>query len=341
MKKNSLLLICSCYLFAHSASTQPYRNLVFEGAGIRGIAYVGAIKVLEEKNILTTIDKIGGTSAGAIAALAVALGYNSGEIEKLIYDMKLQKFNDGRFLFFGGISRVNRNYGWYRGKAFTTWLEKIIFAKTGDADITFQQFKERHFKDLYVTGTSLNQQQLLVFSNESYPDMKVKDAVRISMSIPLYFEAVFIDSTGHVIDKEYASGYYHIMVDGGIMGNFPIFIFDKHSVENGRANRVADPSTLGLRIDTPEQIDYDTRQKGIAPIPIYHFKNYMSAFYNYAIENLNRRTLTAEDWKRTVSISSGHIGPKIRKLSLAEKNTLITNGHDAMENFLNKSMNAK
>jgi NTE family protein len=337
MKHLITLLVSLTFLISdHPVVAQPYRNLIFEGAGIRGIAYVGCIKVLEEKSLLPGIEKVGGTSAGAIAALTVALGYSSSEIEKIIYDTRIQKFNDGRFFFFGGISRVNRHYGWYRGKAFTHWLEKIIEAKTGDADITFRQLKERQFKNLYVTGTSLNQQRLLVFSNESFPDMKIKDAVRISMSIPLYFEALFIDSTGRVIDKKQASGNYHIAVDGGLMGNFPIFIFDRQTGEKGTSGRVADPSTIGLRIDTPEQISYDIQRKGIAPMPINHFRNYMSAFYNYVLENLNRGSLTPEDWQRTVSISSGDVGPKIRKLSFDEKSRLIANGTRAMEKFITK-----
>ena len=41
---------------------------------------------------------------GAIAALLVALGYDAGEIKEITYNTKLQKFNDGKFFFFGGIS---------------------------------------------------------------------------------------------------------------------------------------------------------------------------------------------------------------------------------------------
>lgn len=61
----------------------------------------------------------------------------------------------------------------------------------------------------------------------------------------------------------------------------------------------------------------------------------MAAFYSYAIENLNRVPLISEDWERTVSISSGDIGPKIRKLSVEEKDLLIGNGYAAMERFCN------
>jgi len=321
-------------LFSWMARSQSYKNLVFEGAGIRGIAYVGTLKELENRNVLSQIEKVGGTSAGAIAALCVALGYSSQDIEKIIYETKIQRFNNGKFFFVGGIVRTNHNYGWYRGHAFTRWLEEVIESKTHDTNITFQQLHDRGFRDLYITGTSLNHQKLIVFSADTYPDMKVKDAVRISMSIPLYFEPVFIDSTGQILDKKSAGNSSDVMVDGGLTGNFPIFIFDSTSTENGKPLRVANLETLGFRIDTPDQIEYDDKSYGLAPVAITRFNNYVGAFYTYVIENLNRKDLTPLDWQRTVSISSGNIGPKVRRLSQDEKNLLITNGQMATRQFL-------
>ena len=69
----------------------------------------------------------------------------------------------------------------------------------------------------------------LSFRMETYPEMKIKDAVRISMSVPLYFEAVFIDSAGQVLNNKNLSGHFDVMVDGGPTGNFPISIFDSLS----------------------------------------------------------------------------------------------------------------
>jgi NTE family protein len=229
---------------------------------------------------------------------------------------------------------MNRNYGWYQGKAFLTWLEEVIEKKTGNADITFREMREKKFLDLYVTGTSLNHQKLIVFSADTYPEMKIKDAVRISISIPLYFKAVLIDSVGHVHARKHFSEEMDIMVDGGLTGNFPLFVFDSLSIEKGQVIRIANRETIGLRIDTPEQIAYDKKAQGLAPIRIGRFRNYVGAFYNYVIENLNRPGLTNEDWKRTVSISSGSIGPKVKRLSKAEKRTLFTNGQVAIQQFL-------
>ena len=325
----SLLIVSTTFLHA-----QTFENIVFEGAGVRGIAYVGAIKEMESRNMLSSISKTGGTSAGAIAALTLALGYNPNEIEHIIYDTKIQRFNDGRFFFAGGIARINKNYGWYRGDAFTRWLEKIIEGKTGNPNITFRELHERNFRDLYVTGTSLNHQKLIVFSYENYPHMKVKDAVRISMSIPLWFEAVTIDSIGRVVNKRTNPKYFDIMVDGGLTGEFPIFMFDSLAKDN---NRIANIKTIGCRIDAPDQIVFDQTQSGLAPFEIKKFRNYIGAFYSYVIESMNRSQLTSADWQRSVSISSGNIGPKIRRLSIAEKNMLIKNGQEAMCDFLTRT----
>jgi NTE family protein len=326
------MMVLSCY-------SQCYKNLVFEGAGVRGIAYAGALAELENRNILSQIENVGGTSAGAIAAMCVALGYSSKDIQRITDETKLQRFNDGSFLFLGGFARLNRNYGWYRGDVMIKWLEKIIVEKTQNADITFAELHAQGFRDLYVTGTSLNHQRLILFSWETYPNMKIKDAVRISMSIPLYFEAVSIDSVGNVLGKKNRTEDMDIMVDGGVTGNFPIFIFDSVAVVNGSHVRISNPLTLGLRIDTPQQIQYDVQQKGLAPIAIHSFRNYVGAFYGYVIENLNREALTTADWERTISISSAHIGPKIRKLSTDEKDLLMGTGRVATQRFLNKFCN--
>jgi NTE family protein len=315
--------------------TQNIRNLVFEGAGIRGIAYSGAIKELEEKNILKDIQRVGGTSSGAITALLLSIGYSADEITSIVNSTPFKKFNDGRFLFFGGINRMEKYFGWYRGQKFTKWLSGLVEAKTNNADITFEELKEKGYKDLYVTGTCLNKQALIVFSAENYPRMKVKDAVRISMSIPLYYESVFIDSAGKVVDHPKNKTGLDVMVDGGFIANFPIRIFDSTKYNNNAKPNQFTPNneTLGFRIDRKDQIENDLAGKSLAPMDVNSFRDYIGAFYNIIIENLNRQTLTHADWERTVSISDGNVGPRVRKLPADELNILITNGSIATKDY--------
>ncbi|WP_226163281.1 patatin-like phospholipase family protein [Hymenobacter terricola] len=67
------MLLCAG---AATAGAQPaasrYRNLVMEGGGIRGIAYGGALLELEQQGILRGLERVGGTSAGAIQAALLA-----------------------------------------------------------------------------------------------------------------------------------------------------------------------------------------------------------------------------------------------------------------------------
>lgn len=341
MLQRSISIILSItFCFALSTSAQSPRNIVFEGAGIRGIAYCGALQKMEEQNWLPNVQRVGGTSAGAITALAVALGYNSAGIKELVTSTAFKKLNDGQFMFVGGINRMNKYFGWYRTKKTDEWLGKIIAAKTGDADITFKQLKEKGFKELFVTGTCLNKQQLIIFSHETYPDMKIRDAVRISMSIPLYFEAAFIDAKGNTFYHPKERTGLDIVVDGGITGNFPIRMFDstKYLDNNSTVNQfIINKETIGLRIDTDEQISKDkNNENSLAPFDVNSFKAYLSAFYNMVIENLNRQQLTKEDWERTISISNGDIAPRIRKMKKEEIELLINNGMNGFINFKKK-----
>lgn len=318
-----------------NAQTPSYKNLVFEGAGIRGIAYAGVLEEFEKARLLDSITKVGGTSAGAIIALTLSLGYNAQEINQLIYKTNFNKFNDGRFFFIGGLHRVNKKYGWYRGAKVSSWLEELIDQKTQDSEITFSELHNKGFRDLYVTATCLNKQKLIIFSYETYPDMKIKDAVRISMSIPLYFEAVFIDSTGAVITKPGDRTDLDVVVDGGIIGNFPIQIFDSLASNTPDSKiRIANPGTIGIRIDSETQIKYDHTSKELAPIRIDGLSHYMEAFYSMVLENLNRNQLTPDDWKRTISVSSVNIGPRVKKLSPSQKENLISSGKKSALQFL-------
>ena len=310
----------------HGQAPATVKNLVFEGAGVKGIAYCGVVQEMESKKLMDSIECVGGTSSGAIVALMISLGYSGKEIENIIVKTKFNKFNDGKFFFIGGINRMKKHYGWYKGKKIERWFEEIIKEKTGSENTTFEELRQAGFKDLYITGTSLNKQKAVVFSYDTYPQMKIKDAVRISVGIPLYFEPVYMDSTGAIFSRPKQKKGLDMMVDGGILENFPIHIFDiTHPAEK----------TIGFRIDNVAQIESDKKDKTLVDIPIENLNLYFRAFYTIIMENLNRQRLTASDWERTVSISDGDVLPRVRELSKEEVSMLIQNGRKAVQGRFN------
>ena len=71
-----------------------FRNLIFEGGGVKGIAYIGAMKVLEEKGVMENVLRVGGTSAGAINATLVALGFTNDEQRGILQKLDFNNFMD-------------------------------------------------------------------------------------------------------------------------------------------------------------------------------------------------------------------------------------------------------
>jgi NTE family protein len=339
------------------ASPSHYRNLVLEGGGIRGIAYGGALQELESRGVLASLVRVGGTSAGAIQAALLAVGYSAQEIIDVVNATPVQRLNDGRFIFFGGTHRLVKQYGWYRGDEFSAYLSELVARKTQQPNLTLGELhtlalaQPGRYRDLYTTGTNLTTQRTQVFSHETNPTMRVADAVRISMSIPLYFRAVLLDGQNNVITGPPAPGQpVQVLVDGGLLANYPIDLFDKPrylpaglaaASPDARGN-VFNPETLGLRLDRADQIACDTTATGrqqLAPYAITDFNSYVGALYTVALENLN--PVAPADWQRTISINFLGFSPKIKRISSTQKQQLMASGRAGVQAFFSKTQAQK
>lgn len=318
-----------------------------EGGGVRGLAYSGALEVLDKKGILSNIENVAGSSAGAIAGLIVALGYSSHEIDSVLQNLKIGEFNDGKF-FFSKIRRIKKEYGMYKGEKFEAWLAHLIEFKTGDADITFNDLHQMHindkkFKNFFCTGTNISRQRLEILSWKTQPNMKLRTAVHISSCIPFYFIPVAIDSGGNEVSQKYTTVNYDLYLDGGMLCNYPINIFDS-CVSKGNpltCNEVIyNRQTLGLKLERGDQIDeYNQNKTDIAPYDIKNMKQYSSAVMNLMMESVNRKSPDLANEKgRTIYISYGDISGQPRKVSIEEKNILHNSGEFAASNFLSSSM---
>lgn len=272
----------------------------------------------------------------------------------MVNNTPVQRLNDGRLIFFGGSTRLLKQYGWYRGDQFTSYLSNLVARKTQNPNLTLGQLHELaqqgKGRDLYVTGTNLTTQRTDVFSYETHPNLRVADAVRISMSmsIPLYFRAVLLDEQGEVVRKPAKDQRVNVLVDGGLLANYPFNLFDHaRYLPPGTATPAAEghlinPETLGLRLDRAEQIAYDTQPDGrrqLAPYDIHDFGSYMGAFYTLAIENLNPTAST--DWPRTVSINTLGFNPKIKQVSAAQKQSLVDSGRQGVQDFFARTQAKK
>jgi len=324
-----------------------FRNLVFEGGGMRGIAYVGAMRVMEQHRALKHICRVGGTSAGAINALVYALGYDLSEQRNILASTDFKKFMDDSFGFIRDIQRLAEDFGWYKGDYFKSWIGDLIEQKLGKRDATFNDLKNAGRPDLYVIGTNLTTRYAEVFSHERHSDMPLATAVRISMSIPLFFAAMRYGPRQDVY------------VDGGVVLNYPIKLFDRekyidmkneayaarsadyYNKQNalfaeekpGRSPYVYNKQTLGLRLDTREEIAlfrYNEPPKGK---PIQGFTDYARALIGSIMHVQENQHLHEDDWHRTIYINTLDVGTTDFALKKEKKAELIQSGIDCAEKY--------
>ena len=308
---------------------------------MRGVAYTGVFEILDSLQILSNIERVGGTSAGAIQACLLAVGYTPAEIRTLAANLPLKQFNDGAWFPGSGIKRLRKEFGWYKGENIGRWIEQCIAAKTGNGDISFEELHQQRatkgYKDLYITGTDLTYQCLRVFSHENYPNMRIRDAVRISLSIPLYYKAVLIDDQGTVYDEPQPDKILHVMVDGGALSNYPLFLFDSLKYINPTAEEanafIENPQTLGLLMEMPEQIEYNKRRSGNYPIPINTMRDYIKALYVTLIDKASPEANKTDSLRRTLSISNLNLSGRVRKLPPATIDALIESGREGGRRF--------
>ncbi|WP_437324496.1 patatin-like phospholipase family protein [Sorangium sp. So ce381] len=307
------------------------RNLVFQGGGVKGMAYVGAIDELEKRNALAAVTSVAGTSAGAITAALLAVGAGAEQVGRILRSTDFTSFMDGGGWVVGGTVRLFDGYGIHPGKAFETWLRAQIAELTGvltgraQPDLTFgdlQALAAQHpgrARALYVVTTNLTRQVAEVFSAEAHADVPVYQAVRMSMSIPLFFEAY-----------PFRGDLY---VDGGVSWNYPIDLFDgthRRPILGllGKAVGI-NPGTLGFSLGTKAQID--SAKDGWRPLParIDGLEGYVKSLTSFILDTSTLRHLDSAAIQRTVFIDNANIPTTDFEITPAQMDALIENGAEA------------
>lgn len=323
----------------------PFKNLVFEGGGVKGIAYVGVMKVFEKEKILDKIERVGGTSAGSINAVLFATGFSNQETQNILSELNFNDFKDDSWGVLNDMNRLKNEFGWFKGDYFSDWIGELLKTKTGSANITFKALKEHTEKDLYVYASNLSTKFGEIYSPEHTPRMRVVDAVRRSMSIPLFFRAVRDDRKD-------------VFVDGGAINNYPVKIFDRKKYLNGDDSMFRIPNyyekenkllaeispksspyiynkeTLGFRLDSEKEIGVFRDGQEPQHTEIANFLDYTMQLIGTVLAVQDSQHLHEDDWHRTVYINTLGVGTTDFDLSDTKKKELVASGKKAAESYL-------
>lgn len=174
-------------------------TLIMKGGGVKGLAYVGAVRELEKYYNFTWF---AGTSAGAIAASLLAIEYTTDKLEE---ELRRKDFKD--FLDAGPIKalwNILSKGGLYESHTFRTWLDSLFNTKIKSVEaLPLSKFPKR----LTVYASRRNK-KALIFDSEKNKDVSASFAVRCSMSIP----GVFTPQRDQGLR----------IFDGGMQNNYPV-----------------------------------------------------------------------------------------------------------------------
>ena len=255
---------------------------IFEGGGAKGVAHVGALKAVQENGL--DIIGVAGTSAGALAAVLIAIGleaddifdvtgvnshileqYNLSPVDVLgkngwnaLCGLRRSGHRNIRWIALGGVvlsfalSRRNTKALWNIYRKFgllstatirsfvnTVIRDRLIKIKA-DSGLDFEIPDEVTFRDLAgniptivplkIVATNVDLQQLQVFDATLTPNVVIAEAVAASIAIPIVFRPAEIPSFG--------PGRF---ADGGLVSNFPIWVFTEEKLAFERENAAQPP----------------------------------------------------------------------------------------------------
>jgi NTE family protein len=196
-------------------------DAVFEGGGVKGIALVGAVCCLEDSGYRW--QRLAGTSAGAIVASLLAVGYTGTELKDILMNLNYLMFLDKNIVqsvpIIGKPISIFKYKSIYSGQFIETWLRELFEAK---GKKKFGDISVNGVSKLKVIATDITKRDILILPDDLIKydidpmEFEIAKAVRMSISLPFYFNPVKLN---------YAKGSSYI-VDGGLLSNFPVWIFD-------------------------------------------------------------------------------------------------------------------
>ncbi len=184
------------------------RWYVFSGGGMRGLSYIGALEVLGAVAgaSATTNRAYAGVSIGALVAFLCYIGKTTSELRAIAYDLdfaSLQHVDEDTVL------GILDTCGIDDGAGLAAFLERLLITAGFKPSATFGDLVGATCASaLRVYATRLADGVLVEFSRRASPGVRVVDALRASMALPLYFTPVVIDGMAYV--------------DGGLVNNYPM-----------------------------------------------------------------------------------------------------------------------
>lgn len=290
-----------------------YIDGVFSGGGVKGFALIGAYQAIEEKGL--KFKRVAGTSAGSIIAALIAANYSSQEVYKLINELELRDFLDQRKTILP--TQITKwfllywHMGLYKGNKLEEWIEMKLASRG------IKTFRDLPAQTLRVIASDLTNGRLIVLPDDlphygmNPESFSVAKAIRMSCSLPYFFEPVKLRN-GHTPN---------IIVDGGVLSNFPMWLFDKENVKKVRP-------VLGIKL-SPSMSERPKNK-------ITNAINLFEGLFETMRDAHDSRYISRKHEKNIIFIPTEGILTTEFQLSREDKKRLLHLGYQRAEHFLTK-----
>ncbi len=300
-------------------------NAVFEGGGVRGISLAGAVRAAELNGV--RFGRVAGTSSGSIVAALLAAGYTALEMKEVIESTPFRSFMQRSPIFnvqiVGPAVRLLLRKGLYAGDALEQWVAGLLAAKG------VRVFGDLPRGKVRIIASDITNGKLLVLPDDIADygmdprKFSVARAIRMSTSIPYFFDPVVIRHPHRFRWKKVRiSGAPHAkisyVVDGGLLSNFPLWLFEPDSAEN------KDIPVIGFQMIGRTE---PKRHQITGPITMFQ------AMFETMLGAHDERYIEEQKWVRTIRIPTMGVGTTQFDISPEESARLYEAGLAAGQKF--------
>jgi NTE family protein len=277
----------------------PYR-VTLSGGGIRGLAHIGTLEVLEERGALRAVREYLGISAGALIAFCMCVGTTLSELRMMATLLDFGKIRD---LEPETMLSFMETFGLDTGANLEKLARAILRAKGLSPTLTFEELvvARPSLPRLRIFATDLNTCTICELSATTSPTMELAMALRASTCIPVYFQPVLHPVTGHYL------------VDGGVVSHSPFMFLTPEEA------------------DTTLSITFSDEHKPVGSIG--DLKDFLVQLY-YAFDFYFNKELTEKRRGQVLFIQTGRMNSLDFELTQDQKIELMNMGRSSAENFL-------
>lgn len=288
-------------------------DAVFSGGGVKAFAFIGVLDQIEQHQY--TVERVAGTSAGAIFASLIAANYQLKDIKRMLDELHLKSLLDApllmRIIPFSKWLFLYFQKGIYKGDLLEEWIAQQLAAKS---IFTFSDIEPGYLK---IVVSDLTLGKLVVIPDDleriygiDPATFSVARAVRMSAGFPYFFKPKAI--LGRNKQKS-------MIVDGGLLSNFPLWIF-----ENG--NQKSKRPLIGVKLSS-------NIEKGETHTISNAIDMFTALFSTMKLAH-DSRYISKKNEANIIFVPVEDVGPINFSIDTKAKEQLILSGQESADLFL-------